>query len=194
MSHSVGTSSRSVFCLGDEMRITGQQLASIAGVPLARVGKFVPYLNGAMEHYQINTPARVAAFLAQLAHESGGFRYVRELASGRAYEGRKDLGNIYAGDGVRFKGRGLIQITGRANYQRLANDLQLVGLLQNPHWLESDKWAVWSAGWFWDKTGLNALADEGLFKQITRKINGGYNGLEDRYKYYERAKKVLGVA
>lgn len=194
MSHSVGTSSRSVFCLGDEMRITGQQLASIAGVPLARVDKFVPYLNGAMEHYQINTPARVAAFLAQLAHESGGFRYVRELASGRAYEGRKDLGNIYAGDGVRFKGRGLIQITGRANYQRLANDLQLVGLLQNPHWLESDKWAVWSAGWFWDKTGLNALADEGLFKQITRKINGGYNGLEDRYKYYERAKKVLGVA
>lgn len=194
MSHSVGTSSRSVFCLGDEMRITGQQLASIAGVPLARVDKFVPYLNGAMEHYQINTPARVAAFLAQLAHESGGFRYVRELASGRAYEGRKDLGNIYAGDGVRFKGRGLIQITGRANYQRLANDLQLVGLLQNPHWLESDKWAVWSAGWFWDKTGLNTLADEGLFKQITRKINGGYNGLEDRYKYYERAKKVLGVA
>lgn len=194
MSHSVGTSSRSVFCLGDEMRITGQQLASIAGVPLARVDKFVPYLNGAMEHYQINTPARVAAFLAQLAHESGGFRYVRELASGRAYEGRKDLGNVYSGDGVRFKGRGLIQITGRSNYAALEKDLPLLGLLQNPHWLESDRWAVWSAGWFWNKKGLNALADDGLFKQITRKINGGYNGLEDRYKYYERAKKVLGVA
>ena len=194
MSHSVGTSSRSVFCLGDEMRITGQQLASIAGVPLARVDKFVPYLNGAMEHYQINTPARVAAFLAQLAHESGGFRYVRELASGRAYEGRKDLGNVYSGDGVRFKGRGLIQITGRSNYAALEKDLPLLGLLQNPHWLESDRWAVWSAGWFWNKKGLNALADDGLFKQITRKINGGYNGLEDRYKYYERAKRVLGVA
>ncbi len=194
MSHSVGTSSRSVFCLGDEMRITGQQLASIAGVPLARVDKFVPYLNGAMEHYQINTPARVAAFLAQLAHESGGFRYVRELASGRAYEGRKDLGNVYSGDGVRFKGRGLIQITGRSNYAALEKDLPLLGLLQNPHWLESDRWAVWSAGWFWNKKGLNALADDGLFKQITRKINGGYNGLADRYKYYERAKRVLGVA
>lgn len=194
MSHSVGTSSRSVFCLGDEMRITGQQLANIAGVPLARVDKFVPYLNGAMEHYQINTPARVAAFLAQLAHESGGFRYVRELASGRAYEGRKDLGNVYSGDGVRFKGRGLIQITGRSNYAALEKDLPLLGLLQNPHWLESDRWAVWSAGWFWNKKGLNALADDGLFKQITRKINGGYNGLADRYKYYERAKRVLGVA
>ena len=193
MSHSVGTSSRSVFCLGDEMRITGQQLASIAGVPLARVDKFVPYLNGAMEHYQINTPARVAAFLAQLAHESGGFRYVRELASGRAYEGRKDLGNVYSGDGVRFKGRGLIQITGRSNYAALEKDLPLLGLLQNPHWLESDRWAVWSAGWFWNKKGLNALADDGLFKQITRKINGGYNGLEDRYRYFERAKRVLGV-
>lgn len=190
----MGTSSRSVFCLGDEMRITGQQLASIAGVPLARVDKFVPYLNGAMEHYQINTPARVAAFLAQLAHESGGFRYVRELASGRAYEGRKDLGNVYSGDGVRFKGRGLIQITGRSNYAALEKDLPLLGLLQNPHWLESDRWAVWSAGWFWNKKGLNALADDGLFKQITRKINGGYNGLADRYKYYERAKRVLGVA
>lgn len=176
------------------MRITGQQLASIAGVPLARVDKFVPYLNGAMEHYQINTPARVAAFLAQLAHESGGFRYVRELASGRAYEGRKDLGNVYSGDGVRFKGRGLIQITGRSNYAALEKDLPLLGLLQNPHWLESDRWAVWSAGWFWNKKGLNALADDGLFKQITRKINGGYNGLADRYKYYERAKRVLGVA
>ena len=193
MSHSVGTSSRSVFCLGDEMRITGQQLASIAGVPLARVDKFVPYLNGAMEHYQINTPARVAAFLAQVAHESGGFRYVRELASGRAYEGRKDLGNVYSGDGVRFKGRGLIQITGRSNYASLEKDLDLPGLLQNPEWLESDRWAVWSAAWFWDKTGLNALADDGLFKQITRKINGGYNGLEDRYRYFERAKRVLGV-
>ena len=194
MSHSVGTSSRSVFCLGDEMRITGQQLASIAGVPLARVDKFVPYLNGAMEHYQINTPARVAAFLAQLAHESGGFRYVRELASGRAYEGRKDLGNVYSGDGVRFKGRGLIQITGRSNYAALEKDLPLLGLLQNPLWLESDRWAVWSAGWFLNKKGLNALSDDGLFKQITRKINGGYNGLADRYKYYERAKRVLGVA
>ena len=176
------------------MQITGTQLANIAGVPLARVEKGVPHLNGAMERYEINTPARIAAFLAQVAHESGGFRYVREIASGRAYEGRKDLGNVYSGDGVRFKGRGLIQITGRANYQRLAADLQLDGLLQNPQWLESDKWAVWSAAWFWDKTGLNALADEGLFKQITRKINGGYNGLEDRYKYYERAKRVLGMA
>lgn len=176
------------------MQITGQQLANIAGVPLARVDKFVAHLNAAFTHFGIDTPARVAAFLAQVAHESGGFRYVRELASGRAYEGRKDLGNIYTGDGVRFKGRGLIQITGRSNYAAIERDLQLPGLTQNPQWLENDKWAVWSAGWFWDKNGLNVLADDGLFKQITRKINGGYNGLDDRYKYYERAKRVLGVA
>lgn len=139
--------------------------------------------------YNINTKKRRAAFLAQIAHESGSLRYVRELADGKAYEGRKDLGNVMPGDGVRFKGRGLIQITGRTNYQKVGNFLHY-DFIADPEGLEKPYAAVLSAGWFWLTKGLNELADREDFKLITKRINGGYNGLSDRLDHWERCKKA----
>ncbi len=156
----------------------------------ARTKEFAPFLTMAMEEYGINTPVRQAAFLAQVAHESGSLRYVREIASGDAYEGRSNLGNFEAGDGRRFKGRGLIQITGRANYARCALALGLP-LLQRPDILELPEPSCRSAAWFWHTHALNVLADQGNFLQITRVINGGLTGLDDRMDHWERAKKVL---
>lgn len=155
--------------------------------------KYHEPLTDAMREFEIDSPPRIAAFLAQVGHESGSLRYVRELDTGEAYEGRKDLGNTEPGDGVRYKGRGLIQITGRANYQACgaALDLDLVG---NPELLEQPVPACRSAGWFWTSRGLNAFADKGDFLTITKRINGGTNGWKDRTDYYERAKEVLCLA
>ena len=154
---------------------------------------FEPYLNSAMAEFEINTPLREAAFIAQLAHESGEFRYVKELASGEAYEARKDLGNCEPGDGVRFKGRGLNQITGRANYERLSAYFG-VDFVANPELLESPEWACRSAAWFWKTHGLNELADKEDFKLITKRINGGYNGIQERLAYYAKALTVMDAA
>jgi putative chitinase len=172
--------------------ITLEQMKKIIPHAGLKVGVFFGPLTEAMTEFGIDTPARQAAFLAQVAHESGSLRYVRELASGRAYEGRVDLGNTQPGDGVRFKGRGLIQITGRANYR--ACSLALFGdarLLDRPEILEQAVPACRSAAWFWSSRGLNALADTGNFRAITRAINGGYNGMPDRLAHYARAKVVL---
>lgn len=157
---------------------------------VSRLDLFVESLNAAMAEYEINNVAREAAFLAQVAHESGGFNYVREIASGAAYEGRADLGNTEPGDGTRFRGRGLIQITGRANYRACGDALGL-DLVGEPHLLESPLLAARSAGWFWQTHGLNARADLGDFKGITKRINGGTNGMADRLAYFERAQAVL---
>jgi putative chitinase len=146
-----------------------------------------------MDKYFIVTPARIAAFLAQLAHESGSFRYVREIASGTAYEGRKDLGNVNPGDGVKFKGRGLIQLTGRSNYEAFKKQFG-VDVVANPVLVEQPYYATLAAGWFWDKKKLNALADLGTeagFKSITKKINGGLNGYEDRLMHWARCRSAL---
>lgn len=163
-------------------------------MPLAATSKiqqFVTPLNAAMSEFNIaDNGLREAAFIAQLAHESGGFYYVKELASGGAYEGRKDLGNIEIGDGVKYKGRGLIQITGRANYEKCGLALDLP-LLATPQLLEEPDNACRSAGWYWSTHGLNELADKGDFLLITKRINGGTNGLQDRLAYYDRAKTVL---
>jgi putative chitinase len=146
----------------------------------------------AMEEFGINTPAREAAFLAQIAHESGSLRYTREIASGAAYEGRGDLGNTEPGDGIRFKGRGLIQITGRSNYKRVSKALYGdLRLLKQPEMLEEVIAACRSAAWFWADKELNTLADEQEFRKITRAINGGYNGMADRQAYHARAQKAL---
>lgn len=149
-------------------------------------------LNAAMREFDINSPEREAAFLAQLAHESGQLRYWKELASGEDYEGRKDLGNTQPGDGVRFKGRGPIQITGRANYHSVGEALG-VDFENNPELLEKPEYGFRSAAWFWESHGLNELADVDNFKLITKRINGGYNGMTDRLGYWQRAKNVLGV-
>lgn len=157
-----------------------------------RASLFVGPLNRAMKDRKITTPARQAAFLAQLAHESGQLLYTRELASGQAYEGRRDLGNFERGDGPRFRGRGLIQITGRANYRAcsiaLYNDERL---LANPELLETPEAAAQSAAWFWAANSLNDLADHGNFAAITRRINGGTNGAEERLAFYQVAQRVF---
>jgi putative chitinase len=118
--------------------------------------KYIEWLNYFMPKYGIDSDKEVAAFIAQIGHESGQLRYVEELASGSAYEGRKDLGNTQAGDGVRFKGRGLIQITGRFNYTQLSKDLG-EDFIKHPELLSTPKYAVQSACWFWNKNKLNDL-------------------------------------
>lgn len=161
---------------------------------------YLPYINQFMPEYGINTKERTAAFLAQIGHESGQLFYCEEIASGKAYEGRLDLGNTQKGDGVKFKGRGLIQITGRANYQQLTNQMRGlpmgVDFVTQPHLLKEPEYAVKSACWWWHNRKLNELADtdsEANFKRITRIINGGYNGYADRYKIWQRAKQILSA-
>ena len=118
--------------------------------------KYIDWLNYFMPIYKIDTENRVAAFIAQIGHESGYLRYSEEIASGKAYEGRRDLGNIHAGDGVKYKGRGLIQITGRYNYAQLSKDLG-EDFIKNPELLSTPKYAVQSACWYWNKNKLNDL-------------------------------------
>lgn len=174
------------------MTLTLQQLQQIMPYAKDRATIFLLDLNNAMEEFEINTPIRQAAFLAQVGHESGQLKYVKELASGSAYEGRADLGNKAPGDGVRYKGRGLIQITGKANYAAVMMALG-VDCLSHPEVLEQPVNACRSACWFWDSHSLSQLADVGDFLTITKRINGGINGLEDRTALYEVAKKVLST-
>lgn len=172
------------------MKLTKEILQQIAPVPDKAADTFIPYINQYMG--EVNTPLRFAAFLANVLHESGCFKYVRELASGAAYEGRKDLGNTQAGDGMKFKGRGLIQITGRANYAAISKDWYgLETLVDNPDMLATPENSVRSAYWFWNKKNLNALADIPDFIKIVKRINGGTNGLPERQKYYAAALKLL---
>jgi len=140
----------------------------------------------------ITSTQRLRHFIAQVAHESGCFRYVLEIYGGEAYNNRPDLGNIMPGDGPRFRGRGLIQITGRTNYEQCS--MALFGnkrLLDTPELLEQPVNAVRSAMWFWNTRGLNALADSDDIRAVTRRINGGYNGLDNRKTLYERAKNFI---
>ena len=153
---------------------------------------YLPFLQSAMAEFEINAPLREAAFLAQLAHESAELKFMEEIASGSAYEGRLDLGNTQPGDGKRFKGRGPIQLTGRANYQRYGGLLG-VDLISNPPLAATPEVAFRIAGLYWKRNNLNELADKQMFKTITKRINGGFNGLADRVKYYGIAKRVLGI-
>lgn len=156
--------------------------------------RFAGPLTDAMSEYEINTRNRMAAFMAQILHESGMLRYTKEIwgpsAAQVRYEGRKDLGNTEPGDGKRFMGRGLIQTTGRNNYKNTGDALG-VDLLSNPEMLETTVLAARSAGWFWKNRGLNELADSGKFETITRRINGGINGLEDRERLFDIARRVF---
>lgn len=169
--------------------MTLDELRQIMPYSAGRAETFLQPLLAAMAEFGISTARRRAAFLAQVAHESGELRYTRELADGLGYEGRKDLGNTEPGDGPLFKGRGLLQVTGRANYEACGKALNLP-LITNPSLLEVPVGACRSAGWTWSTRGLNALADDEAFGTITHKINGGYNGLDDRLRYWLRARKV----
>ncbi|WP_236175334.1 glycoside hydrolase family 19 protein [Pseudomonas pseudonitroreducens] len=176
------------------MPVTEAQLLRIYPNAGQRAGVFVPALNRAMQRYRIDSPVRQAAFLAQVGHESGQLKWVKELwgptPAQQKYEGRKALGNTEPGDGRRFSGKGLIQITGRENYRKAGAALGLP-LLDKPELLEQPEWAAASAAWWWANHGLNELADAGEFEKITRVINGGLNGQDDRLALWERAKRVL---
>lgn len=158
--------------------------------PASKLAEYFPFIEQAMQEFEINTPLRQAAFIAQLAHESCELKFMEEIASGAAYEGRRDLGNTQPGDGKRYKGRGPIQLTGRANYKRFG-DLLGLDLVNNPQLAATPQVGFRIAGLFWKSHGLNELADQQKFQTITRRINGGLNGQADRVKYYNLAKKIL---
>ena len=176
------------------MPITMHQLLLMFPRVSQLTGMYVPALNTAMNRYQIVGRQRVAAFIAQIGHESGQLKYVKEIWGPTPvqtrYEGRADLGNTVLGDGSKFRGRGLIQITGRANYKACGEALDL-DLINQPELLEKPQHACMSAAWFWASRGLNTLADSGQFDKITQRINGGQNGAADRQALYARALKVL---
>ncbi|AWM90598.1 lysozyme [Pseudomonas sp. 31-12] len=182
------------------MPLTEGQLLKILPNARTQAGVFISAFNKAMLRFSINTPKRAAAFLAQVGHESGQLQYVRELGS-EQYLSKYDTGTLAIrlgntpeadGDGQKYRGRGLIQITGRDNYRQCS--LGLFGddrLLFLPELLEKPQWAAESAAWFWQQNGLNELADRDQFNSITRRINGGLNGLQDRLQLWARARAVL---
>lgn len=182
------------------MQITPDLLARATGCSPEAAETFAPHLGAACAQYGISdTPERLAAFLAQVGHESGGLRYVREIASGEAYEGRESLGNTQPGDGPRYRGRGLIQLTGRGNARRMTALLAEHGAPDfeaEPEALELPQWAAWSAAAYWHANGLNDLADAGMFDVVSNLINTGRrdrvaNGTEDRKRRHMLAKQAL---
>lgn len=173
--------------------VTVEQLEQIApDVNPQRLRQLVPPLNRAMARFGINTRLRQAHLLAQIAHESDRFTALEAARSGADYEGRKDLGNVQRGDGVKFKPRGLIQLVGRTNYAAASKALG-VDLIHQPQRLADPELAALSAGWFWSTNQLNGDADQDDVRTVTRVVNGGYNGLDDRRKLLQAAKKALGI-
>src|SRR5262245_58265588 len=191
---------RIVSCGGDTMLTENQLRQIMPNLPAAKAASFLPHLNHAMAEYGIESMSRTAAFVAQLAHESGEFRWMEEIwgptPAQRRYEPETDLskrlGNTQVGDGKRFKGRGPIQLTGRANYQRFGGLLG-VDLVAAPEQAAATEAAFRVAALYWKNGGLNELADAQDFREITRRINGGFNGLAERQRYFDRAKAVLAT-
>jgi putative chitinase len=189
------------------MNLSADVIAKSTGANIENARKFEPYLNRYMRKYGINTPSRVMAFLSQIGVESARLSTTEEFASGQAYEGRSDLGNIYAGDGQKFKGRGLIQITGRANYEAVKNNFGW-DVINNPNLLLEPSKATEVSAWWWSnrkRSGkyLNEWADQlnpkdsiyvgnnsEIFEQITRGVNGGINGLNERKAFFEDSQSV----
>ena len=182
------------------MDITQKQLLdAVPGLYKARLDEFVASFNMFHAYFGLNTRDRIIHYLAQVFHESGSLRYVEELASGAQYEGRKDLGNTQKGDGKRFKGRGFIQLTGRKNYQDFYNDGWCSdNIIAYPDLVTRYPLDQMVSMWFWDRNNLNDLADldngangEEIVKRITKKVNGGYNHLSERMKFYNLFKKTI---
>lgn len=189
--------------------IKPEHLAAIAGKTTPLIPDLADWMNQICPSYEIDTPQEYSHFLAQACHETDHFKTLREYASGNAYEGRKDLGNTQVGDGVKFKGRGIFQTTGRANYLQLgikkgSRDF----FINNPEYLEQPQYAVWSACEFWQSRGLNDAANHADGDRLKKKykgnvidvspiefismtINGGRNGIEERKKFYGIALSVL---
>ena len=174
--------------------LTESQIRAMMPRAGKRLDPHLPYIGPALEAGAINTPRRIAAFMAQLAHESGEYQYMEEIADGRDYEWRADLGNVHAGDGPLFKGHGPIQITGRTAHRRCGEKLGL-DLLSDPLLICRPEYGTRAAVWFWnDKMGgLSCLADVDWFLTICRYVNGGENGLADRLAYWRRNREILGL-
>lgn len=191
------------------MIITIPHLKAIAGIETRLMPSLVEWINKTCPTYEIDTAQEYAHFLAQACHESDHFKVTKEYASGKAYEGRLDLGNTQPGDGVKYKGRGIFQTTGRANYLQLGIKKGQTNLFVNaPELLEQPEYAVWSACEYWKTRGLNDIAnhaDTDILKKkyrgniinvspvefISLAVNGGYNGMEERKIFFKRARAVL---
>lgn len=181
-------------------KVTRKQLLEIMPTAENRVDKYLPYINGYAEVFHIDTRLRMAHFLAQVAHETGELAHVREIGNAdycHKYEVgnlAKMLGNTKKGDGYRYKGRGFLHLTGRANYQSYTDSTYCRGdVVKEPKLLEQPLGAVKSGMWYWMVRGLNALADKNDIEAVTKKINGGLNGLASRIRYTVRALKALDV-
>ena len=185
--------------------------------------KYVPLFDTVLPNYGIDTPLRKAQFLAQVAHESGGFKFVvenlnysanalynvfrkyfpnleianeyarqQEKIANKVYANRMGNGNEASGEGWKFKGRGLIQLTGKSNYQQLS-EASGQNFIDKPEQVAEPEWALTSACWYWKKNNINKYADEDDVHMVTKRINGGYNGLQDRQHYLEEFKKIFNV-
>lgn len=184
------------------MSVSLEQLTKLMPrLKVDRATSFLSFLNAAMAEAGINTPIRIAAFLAQLAHESGELRYWEEIwgptTAQKGYEGRADLGNVQPGDGYRYRGRAPIQLTGRKNYQKYGALLG-VDLEKQPELASMPDIGFRIASTYWKTSGLNILADQipsdpAAFDRVTRRINGGLNGKADRDQYFATARKLLGT-
>lgn len=180
--------------------ITSKQLAQLMGnmITQQKYDEYLPHFLHAADVAHINTTKRMAMWIAQLRHESGGLRWMQEIASGQAYEGRRDLGNTQPGDGVRYKGRGPIQLTGRANYRAFTqwanrSGVSTLNFENEPKLLEDPRWGFMAAAYYWvvARPKLNEYADNGDVLAATRAINGGTNGLAERTKFYNEALRML---
>lgn len=191
--------------------LTAANLALLMDCPQVRADRFVVPMQDALQRADLGADVRLAHFVAQVGHECGGLRHLEEIADGGAYEGRRDLGNTSPGDGKRYKGRGIIQLTGKRNYAAFDSWLGLAGLLvREPERVAQVlEYAVATAPFFWSTRGLNLLADADTGEmttitlgdrridanralvRITRAVNGGTNGLEDRQRRFIRALRIL---
>jgi predicted chitinase len=169
--------------------VTRQQAESVYGRKMS--DRQFNDLNSCLQQFEINTVPRIRHFLSQTAHESGGLKWMKELASGKDYEGRRDLGNIFPGDGRKYKGAGVIQLTGRHNYQKFADFIGDKKVMQG-HSYVAQVYPFTSAGFWWKNNNMNPICDRGgTVREVTKKVNGGYNGLSDRQRYYEKACQVI---
>lgn len=174
--------------------MTPSELSFATGARHDRAVVFQPLIDELAPKYKIDTQERMSAYLAQIGHESGGFKWLTEIwgptPAQKRYEGRHDLGNTSIGDGYRYRGRGLIQITGRFNYKRVSESMG-VDFLNLPERLSLPRYATESSMVFWNSNGLNELADHDNFKKITLVVNGGLNGYDERLALWQKAKEAL---
>lgn len=179
------------------MKITREQLYKIIG-DYNRVDRYLHYINKYLDVFEINTPLRASHFIAQCCHETAGFKFMKEQGKVNYFlkydKGSlaKMLGNTKKGDGWKYRGRGFLMLTGRANYQSYQNSGYCKGdIMSNPELLEGQNGSVKSAMWWWFTHGLNELADKDDIVKITKKINGDLNGIDDRKNWLNKCKKVL---